>query len=110
MCKRCGFAPERQNRITFADGALGAMEAARRADEATKIEWYAQLAYIASERRYQPGWIGHKFKAKFGDWPPKSWRYSVAVEPAGRELYGFLRHLEIKERYQRAKAPGSMTW
>ena len=110
MCKRCGFAPERQNKITFADGKLGAMEAARRADEATQIDWYAQLKYVANERRYQPGWIAHKFKAKFGDWPPKSWRYSVAAEPAGRELYGFLRHLEIKERYQRARGPGSMTW
>jgi hypothetical protein len=28
------------------------------------------LAYIAVERGYKPGWSAHKFKEKFGVWPP----------------------------------------
>jgi DNA repair protein RadD len=28
------------------------------------------LTAIAAERGYQRGWIAHKFKEKFGAWPP----------------------------------------
>jgi DNA repair protein RadD len=28
------------------------------------------LAHIASERGYQRGWVGHKYREKFGEWPP----------------------------------------
>ena len=28
------------------------------------------LAWIADERDYKPGWVAHKYKEKFGTWPP----------------------------------------
>jgi hypothetical protein len=40
------------------------------------MRWHAMLAYIAADRGYQSGWIAHKYKEKFGTWPPVR-----AIEP-----------------------------
>ena len=37
---------------------------------AERARWHAMLTWIASERDYKPGWAAHKYKEKFGTWPP----------------------------------------
>ena len=32
--------------------------------------WHAMLMHVAMERGYKPGWAAHKYKEKFGTWPP----------------------------------------
>ena len=54
------------------EGNLGLVERGRARvsyDSFQKAEWHAMLAGIATERGYKPGWVAHKFKEKFGDWP-----------------------------------------
>jgi hypothetical protein len=34
-----------------------------------KVQWHAMLAGVAAQRGYQPGWVGHKYREKFGAWP-----------------------------------------
>ena len=104
MCSRCGFAPERQNRIIFADGELGALNTGRAAGLDERMVWYAQLLGIVRDKKYHPGWAAHKFKAKFGDWPPTHWRHSVKPRPASGEVWGYIRHLDIKRRHGQRKA------
>ena len=29
------------------------------------------LTGVAVERRYRPGWVAHKYREKFGDWPQR---------------------------------------
>ena len=41
-------------------------------DPIVRAQWHAMLAYIASERGYQRGWIAHKYNEKFGTWPPRN--------------------------------------
>ena len=36
--------------------------------------------WIADERGYKPGWVAHKYKEKFGTWPP--WGARAAADPA----------------------------
>ena len=58
--------------------------------------WHAQLAYIAQERGYKPGWAAYKFKEKFG---------AVAKPPvartdpadAGSPVMGALAHDRLRE-------------
>lgn len=38
--------------------------------EAFKREWHQGFVWIAQERGHSPGWIAHKYKERFGDWPP----------------------------------------
>src|SRR5262245_19953498 len=75
-CFHCGYLPTPPPRaVDIADGDLGLVDGQRRVktdinDPQVRAEWHAMLAFIAAERDYKPGWVAHKFKEKFGCWPP----------------------------------------
>jgi DNA repair protein RadD len=76
-CEDCGFFPKRRpDAIVFADGELVRLDkkcqpiAVR--DPHDQLRWHAQLTFIAQQRRYKAGWAAHKFKERFGHWPPRS--------------------------------------
>ena len=75
-CFHCGFLPQRPPRpVPIRDGDLGLVDRARRAkgnvySPEERERWHAMLTWIASERDYKPGWAAHKYKEKFGAWPP----------------------------------------
>ena len=59
----------------YVDGDLGLVDRSAGVkadvnDPAVRDAWHAMLTYIASERDYKPGWVAHKYKEKFGTWPP----------------------------------------
>jgi DNA repair protein RadD len=80
-CPGCGSAfPARSTVPTSAPGTLvpftsDAQAAIYGSEE--RYQFHAELAAIALERSFQPGWAGHRFKEKFGQWPPVR-----VVEPA----------------------------
>ena len=76
-CPHCGFIPRRKPRaVDVADGDLALVDPTSRRingivyDRAAQNQWHAMLAHIAEERGYQRGWVAHKYKEKFGVWPP----------------------------------------
>jgi DNA repair protein RadD len=75
-CSHCGYLPQRPPRaVAIAAGELGEVGRDRRVNPKDytphdRAFWHGQLAYIASERGYKPGWVSHKYKEKFGMWPP----------------------------------------
>ncbi len=76
-CFHCGFLPQRLPRaVDIDDGELGLVDhQVRRAkaniyDLAERARWHAMLVHVAMERGYKPGWAAHKYKEKFGTWPP----------------------------------------
>jgi len=74
-CIHCGWQPQprRGRDVDFRDGELGLVTSGRaRApeyDPTTRADWHGQLAAIANERGYKPGWVAHKYKEKFGSFP-----------------------------------------
>jgi superfamily II DNA or RNA helicase len=74
-CPHCGFLPRRPPReVLVADGELGLVDASRRArpapnDPELRKRWHSMFAHIAGERGYKPGWVAHKYKEKFGEFP-----------------------------------------
>jgi DNA repair protein RadD len=81
-CPACGWRPRpKAVAVDVIDGDLGRVERDRSvvATALDRRRFYSQLLYIASERGYQRGWAGHKFKEKFGAWP--SWRYAEPLPP-----------------------------
>jgi superfamily II DNA or RNA helicase len=82
LCPECGyyFAP-RGREIQTIEGELVEIGEHLDAEHQDRAVFYAELLGIATERRYKPGWAGHKFREKFGDWPPRAWgdRHPAAV-------------------------------
>lgn len=79
-CPNCGFAPKPVVDYKPRAGELVEISAKRRevaaAEVAAKNMWRAMVVWIAKERGYSHGWVCHKFKEKFGHWPPYA-----SVEP-----------------------------
>jgi DNA repair protein RadD len=94
-CFHCGFLPQRPPRaVDYVDGDLGLVDRQRRVktdinDPAVRAQWHAMLAYIANERGYQRGWIAHKYKEKFGAWPP--WGAVAQPIPPSQEVRSWVR-------------------
>jgi hypothetical protein len=71
-CPACGFKPTRQPKALLTeDGELGLLERKSKAAKARewsvgeKIDFYAQLRWIALDRGYADGWAYHKYRARF---------------------------------------------
>jgi DNA repair protein RadD len=94
-CPHCGFLPQRPAQyVAHVDGDLGLVKSGR-ANGVTydRTHWHAMLAYIAAERGYQRGWIAHKFKEKFGEFP--AWGSTPQpIEPT-REVLSWVRSRQI---------------
>ena len=73
-CPNCGWEPKRAGEfIATAEGELGLVQGGRaKANEygpEARQQWHAMLTGVAVERGYRPGWVAHKYREKFGDWP-----------------------------------------
>jgi len=69
LCPACGFVYPARAPIVHQAGELFKLENARAATREEKQLFYSALLWIAHDRHYNPGWVAHKFKAKFGVWP-----------------------------------------
>jgi DNA repair protein RadD len=103
-CALCGFLPKRRpDAIVFAEGELAKIDKHGRpiqsSDPHERMRWHAMLADIAGERGYKAGWVSHKYKEKFGNWPPAN-RPISPMEPS-REVLSWVRSRAIA--YAKAK-------
>ena len=98
-CFHCGFLPQRPPRaVAFVAGELGLVDGNRRAkadltDPALRARWHSMLSHIAREKDYKPGWIAHKYKEKFGAWPP--WGAAAQPTPPTPEVRSWVRSRQI---------------
>jgi DNA repair protein RadD len=74
-CPHCGYLPQRYAKaFSCDDGELGLVEKGRakapQYSAADRERWHAMFLFICQERGYQRGWAAHKYKEKFGSWPP----------------------------------------
>lgn len=92
-CPACGFAPKPVVDYRPRDGELVEISAKHKevaaAAAAIQRSWHQMLAGYAAERGYAAGWVSHKFKEKFGRWPP----YGARVDPTEPtpEVRGWIR-------------------
>jgi hypothetical protein len=66
--------------------------------------FHAQLAWIAKDRGYKPGWAAHKFKERFGHWPER--RDVLPLRPRP-EVLAWERHCRIRYAKSMQKAVGN---
>jgi DNA repair protein RadD len=73
-CPHCGYLPQRRGEAFVCDdGELGLIQGGRaKAQTYSAYEqhlWHGMLVHVANERGYNPGWVWHKYKEKFGAEP-----------------------------------------
>jgi DNA repair protein RadD len=91
-CRHCGFMPIRPpQHLSVIDGDLGRVTRDRRvtADPVDMASWHAQLTFIGRERGYKAGWERHKYREKFGVWPP--WGVTPAPKEPTAEVRAWVR-------------------
>jgi DNA repair protein RadD len=102
-CRACGWQPERRpEAVVVAEGDLGRVDRQRHAhaEPIDRDRWHAELAGVAAERGYQRGWIGHKYREKFGTWPSR--RQITPIAPS-KEVISWVRSRNIAYAKARAK-------
>ncbi|HEY1260559.1 MAG TPA: DEAD/DEAH box helicase [Stellaceae bacterium] len=77
-CVVCGWQPRpKAEPIPVRAGELGQVDRSSRSvtapvhDAPARDRFHRGLIWIAQERGYKSGWVAHKFKEKFGIWPPR---------------------------------------
>jgi DNA repair protein RadD len=83
-CPACGFLPKRPPRaVDFVDGDLALVGAARPGyvPLEARRSFYGQLRGLASERGHKSGWAAHKYREKFGAYPPWDWNQLPHEKP-----------------------------
>lgn len=86
VCPACGFKAEVVSKIKEGDGELAEFTGKKKANgvgAVDQLSFYLQLRGFAEERGYQKahGWCCHKFKEKFGSWPPKAFEGYQGILP-----------------------------
>lgn len=106
-CPACGWQP-RQKAQSFdvVDGDLAHVARDGRVNgvEHDRLSFYRQLLGIADERGYRSGFAAHKFKEKFGSFPPRSWP-KIPEEPTA-SVRAWVRSRQIAYAKARQKAAG----
>jgi DNA repair protein RadD len=106
-CKHCGFFPQRRpDAIVFEDGNLALVDRGRRVakntfDPAERARWHGMLTSVARSRGYKPGWVFHKYIARFRERPAD---YSVDPIPPTPEVWSWVRSQQIRFAKAREKA------
>jgi DNA repair protein RadD len=96
ICPACGFKPEVKSKIENKEGELVEFTARgvqRQTKSADKIAFFRELKYFAAMRDYKAGWVAHKYKEKFGDWP-KGLDHWSPIPPSPTTL-GWIRSRQI---------------
>jgi superfamily II DNA or RNA helicase len=74
-CPSCGWRPQpKPVAVDMLEGELA--EVSRQGMVTAPVDdperFRGELAAICQERRYAPGWIAHRYKARYGIWPPRT--------------------------------------
>jgi DNA repair protein RadD len=99
-CVVCGWHPVKKPKsFEVADGELGRVDRTRTVgapewSDSAKKHLYRQLMGIANQRGRKPGWAAHKFKEKFGGFPPWSWNNAEPL-PADPAVTAWVRSRDI---------------
>jgi DNA repair protein RadD len=100
-CTVCGWHPVRKPKaFEVVDGELGEVDRRNRNVSVSawttseRLDFYRQLLWIRERLDRRQGWAAHKFKEKFGSFPPWSWN-SAEPMSAGPAVVAWVRSRDI---------------
>jgi DNA repair protein RadD len=81
-CPQCGFRKRAQPAVVALDGELIALNDEPAPTPTDRLEFYRELRGYGGLRNYKPGWAAHKFKERYGGFPPWSWNDEPEAIPS----------------------------
>jgi superfamily II DNA or RNA helicase len=82
QCPCCGFIPTPQARAEHRDGELVELASRSRAIAEDHKNFYRELRAVARMRGYKDGWVGYKFKDRYGTFPPREYSHLPPMAPS----------------------------
>jgi len=82
QCPCCGFIPAPQPGAVHRDGELVELASRNSAALADRAKFYCELRAVAQLRGYRDGWTAHKFKERFGVFPPWDYKHLPPKAPS----------------------------
>lgn len=85
-CPSCGHSYKKKQSVEHVAGSLSEVAGGKPAGPTRQDlrEFYAQLNQIAIDKGRKPGWVSHKYKEKFGNWP--EFKDVVTMQPTDEVL------------------------
>lgn len=68
-CPVCGYVRKSRSTIEAVPGKMEELVSASNGGPLDRQQFYSELLWVAEQRRYNPNWVAHKFREKFGVWP-----------------------------------------
>jgi len=99
ICPKCGFAPEKQDKVQELDGSLKVIKRKSYTPE-EKMRFYQELVWWAQQHGHKPGWVYYKYSAKFGVEPHHSIRNEIPLE-ASEETRKWIQSQNIRYAHRR---------
>jgi superfamily II DNA or RNA helicase len=83
LCPECKyfFAPVGKEVRTL-DGQLIEIGTTLDRESQDRLAFFAELRAIAQEKNWKTGWAAHKFREKFGGWPPRHFEHTPPLQPS----------------------------
>ena len=107
ICPSCGAPIRAKTEVESAEGDLVEFGSRRTGSHAPsiadKISFHGELLWIARERGHKPGWVGFKFKERFGAWPNDPRVRSAIPRPPSLKTKNWIVSRQIAFAKARAK-------
>lgn len=81
QCPECGEVGRVIAPVAVTPTAMGAV--GRAAATSDRVATYRHLVAVAEQRGYKPGWVGHRYRALYDEWPTREVKGAVGVQPWG---------------------------
>jgi hypothetical protein len=92
VCPQCGFKAEMVSKIMHEAGELRELKRKPKVvEEIDRRRFYAELKAHALLRGYNSGWCSHKYREKFGNWPPPQFKSLEAAGSISPYTAGFIK-------------------
>jgi superfamily II DNA or RNA helicase len=102
-CVECGYIRPNLSMVASVPGELKELHGANQKIALANQEFFAQVLWYARDRGYKEGWAAHKYKEKFGAFPPRQWGGLEGKAPS-RETMSWIRSRVIAYAKGRARA------
>lgn len=103
ICPSCGHVMVTPRSPEYVDGDLVEVSASKKKAKQKvytfeeQREWLSQLTYIGLSRGYKAGWIGFKYKEKFGAFPA----FKADPKLPSQEVINWVKHTQIRRAKQK---------